>query len=968
MNKHFFLLFFAIVFISNSVFSADRYWIATSGASSNWSDNSNWSNASSGVGGFSFPIAGDKAFFDLVGTDDCNLTSTTVCDGIEVTGFTGVIDLNSNILDLVAGGAADCVFANGTISDGALLSITTSGILTFPGTIFNIPIDVSGGNVFLNGSIFNNTTKFEKTGTGNDSGSGNNTFVLASEIINNSAGRFELGNGSPDNFQSHLVLNNIGSNRLDIARNSAGNTIDGNLTISNMTSSNGDHVRLSVSAASSLTVGGISIIDNIPSANSHVFLGVNGDVTFLNAVTVTNTPTGANGNIVFANGVNSNVEIGTTLLNANLTVNNSGTGSNQRVYVVLNGNITIDGSLFLNNSSSANNSHIYCNHTGTGIYNGNVIIENTDVSGDGVGFGRSNGSSILSAGSTVTIGSGGFDSGILSFRNFTQTGMTAQAIELTGTARLEHYDSDWGGNVVFTGPRHFFRGTRFRGTSELEKSGGSNDTSLGGNVFDGNAIIRVSGTGHCKSSDIVPNDFDGNVTYIQTSTGRCRPTFNCSSTYGGDIIVNRSSGSNVIFGESNNGRVIFDGTIDQGVYNIGLGNFVIFDDLQTNNVNSDITLFSAIRVIEELDLDQGDIISDENNYVLMNNNAIVSSVSNDAFVDGPVEKIGNDAFTFPIGKNDSYRPAGISAPSSTSARFRAEYFGEDVVNAGSPDSVLAVGPMLHISNCEYWIIDRRVSSNDVEVTLSFDPYNASMCSGVSDPADLLVALWSGVFVWDDLGGANPTGGITTNTTSSGTITTSGVVSIFDPRRPFTLGSIDVGSPLPITLVDFTATNNQSVVNLYWQTASEIDNDYFTIERSANGYDFIEIKRQEGGGNSSTRLDYFDIDKTPINGISYYRLKQTDFNGDFAYSDIIKVNRRLNSDVNFTVYPNPVNDVITIQTKLANFRVNVYSIDGRLMNSIENQSRIDMSEYSNGVYNFVILLNEIKVNTIKVIKV
>jgi len=963
MNKHFYLLFFAILVVSNSAFSADRYWIATSGALSNWSDDSNWSDASGGVGGFSFPIAGDKVFFDLMGTDDCNLTSATVCDGIEVTGFTGVIDLNSNTLDPVVGGAADCIFAKGIIS-GTLLSITTSGVLTFSGTTFNIPIDVSGGNVLLNGSIFNNTTKFEKTGAGNDSGSGNNTFVLASEIINNSAGRFELGNGSPDNFQSHLVLNNIGSNRLDIARNSAGNTVDGNLTISNMTTSNGDHVRLSVSAASSLIIGGVSIIENFPVANSHVYVGVNGDVTCLNAVTATNTPTGANGNIIFANGVNSDVEIGTTLLNANLTVNNSGTGNNQRVYVGLSGNITIDGSLFLNNSSTASNSHIYCNHVGTGTYNGNISIENTDALSDGVGFGRSNGSSTLSAGLTVTIGSGGFASGILSFRNFMQIGATVQNITLTGTGRLEHYDSDWGGDVVFIAPRHFFRGTRFRGTTELEKSGGTNDTSLGGNIFDGNTVIRVTGTGHCKSSDTVPNDFDGNATYIQTSTGRCRPTFRCSSTYAGDIIVNRSAGSNIIFGEGNNGRAVLDGTGTQGIYNLNLGNFVTFDDLQTNNANSDITLFAAVRVIEELDLDQGNLISDEINYVLMNNNAIVSSVSNAAFVDGPLEKIGNAAFTFPIGKNGNYRSAGISAPATNAARFRAEYFGDNVVTAVASDSVPDGGAMLHVSNCEYWIIERTVSNDDVAVTLSFDPYNASICSGVSDPSHLLVALWNDdplALVWENQGAASTTG-----VTSSGTVT-SNLVTTFINRRPFTLASISLGSPLPIALVQFTATNNQSVVDLFWQTASETNNDYFTIERSANGNDFIEIKRQEGAGNSSSMLDYFDVDKAPLNGVSYYRLKQTDFDGEYTYSEIVKVNRKSNSSTRLVVYPNPVSDKINIKTELVNFIINIHSIDGRLINSIENKSTIDMSGYVNGVYNFVILSNGVRHNAIKVVK-
>jgi hypothetical protein len=95
-------------------------------------------------------------------------------------------------------------------------------------------------------------------------------------------------------------------------------------------------------------------------------------------------------------------------------------------------------------------------------------------------------------------------------------------------------------------------------------------------------------------------------------------------------------------------------------------------------------------------------------------------------------------------------------------------------------------------------------------------------------------------------------------------------------------------PLPITLLNFTAVPNGQVVDLSWTTASEINNDYFTIERSVDAVNFSSVLVREGAGNSSVVLTYTDVDAMPLMGLSYYRLKQTDFNGDFSYSDIVPV--------------------------------------------------------------------------------
>jgi hypothetical protein len=341
----------------------------------------------------------------------------------------------------------------------------------------------------------------------------------------------------------------------------------------------------------------------------------------------------------------------------------------------------------------------------------------------------------------------------------------------------------------------------------------------------------------------------------------------------------------------------------------------------------------------------------------MNDNSTVSSVSDDAFVDGPLEKIGNEAFTFPIGKVGVYRPAGISAPANNWARFRGEFFAADVVDDGIPDLPIELG-IDHVSDCEYWMIDRNSSTNNVDVILSYKNYSANNCSGVLLPTDLVVARWDGS-IWRNHGNGGTTGGAT-----AGTVVTSGPVTSFSP---FTLADLHGVNPLPIELIEFTATNNQNVVDLYWQTASELNNDYFTVERSHDGTHFTSILSQQGAGNSSNMLSYYDVDRSPLNGVSYYRLKQTDFDGLYSYSGIVKVNRLSSSENDFSVYPNPVNDELNIQTNLTEFSITIYSVDGRVVKQIENITKIDVSAYSKGIYHFVMRSNGELIKSIKVVK-
>ena len=115
--------------------------------------------------------------------------------------------------------------------------------------------------------------------------------------------------------------------------------------------------------------------------------------------------------------------------------------------------------------------------------------------------------------------------------------------------------------------------------------------------------------------------------------------------------------------------------------------------------------------------------------------------------------------------------------------------------------------------------------------------------------------------------------------------------------------------LPVEFLNFDADVICDEVNLNWVTASETNNDYFTVEKSKDGKDFFEIVKIDGAGNSNSALNYSYIDYEPYNGISYYRLKQTDFDGKFSYSEMKSVNIEKVDKIVF--FPNPTNDILNI---------------------------------------------------------
>jgi hypothetical protein len=200
-------------------------------------------------------------------------------------------------------------------------------------------------------------------------------------------------------------------------------------------------------------------------------------------------------------------------------------------------------------------------------------------------------------------------------------------------------------------------------------------------------------------------------------------------------------------------------------------------------------------------------------------------------------------------------------------------------------------------------------------------------------------------------------------TTSGTIpagiTTSSNILFLEVNVPsfshFVIHPITT-TPLPIQLVSFDAKLNKSQVDINWETASEVNNDYFTIQRSENGIQWIDLEKINGAGNSTTIINYFTIDKNPLIGTSYYRLQQTDFDGHKSYSEIKVVNYTIETS-KVILYPNPSTKIVTIeatQEELSNIKIyNTLGQEVTLIVAINiiNSSKItiDISSLANGVY-------------------
>ncbi|MBK7651025.1 MAG: hypothetical protein IPJ20_10145 [Flammeovirgaceae bacterium] len=832
-------------------------------------------------------------------------------------------------------------------SSAQMLTLTGTALLRIgPVTTFNGIVTFRAPQIALDGAVYNGVTYLEKTGANhNDSNGGNSFLGTTTTIANSGSGWFRFAINSLDTFGTgDLIITNTGTSTIRMADNVPGTVFNGNIFV-NSTFGGGVYFSESGTGTASLSAGktiavgttGFTIGElhirrftqsDAATPQTLLLTGVSALVLgptiafsgnsdfrapqlYLNGGTFNGpallektgaTDNGSPGNMIFQStgtirlsGTGYLRTNGGNIFNGPTSLLNS--GSNYLLLELTTGS-TYNGDLTLTNTGS---SRIRSAYTGTTAYNGNIIVNNT--SGTGIYFvDNGTGSAVLATGKTVSIGGLGFTTGELSMPRFTQTGNTAQNIVLTGAATFRTGPTSvWNGDLTVSSPTVFLDGNTFSGTSNsFTKTGASTDNSAGGNTFSlgTTTTFTNSGTGIFRLANGTGDDFIGDAIFNQVS-GTLHPAYNVVSTFSGNVTVD---GASPITFAASNGTITFTGSNAQNVNKSGTAS-PVFRRLLMNKASNAVTLTTDVSVTTNATFTAGVLNTTTTDILTFVNGSTSTGGSNASHIDGPVLKIGNAAFSFPTGDAGIFRPISISAPANNTHAFRAEYF-KAAQAFGGPATYPA--GILTVSSCEYWVLDRTVGASNVNVTLS---WNSPDCTGayITNLPNLRVMRWDGVSSWVNHGNGGTTGNAT-----AGTLITSAPITSFSP---ITLGSTTIDNPLPIELISFIAQVLNENVKLNWITASELNNDFFTVQRSADGMEFESIMKIKGAGTTSASTSYEYMDVTPIQNISYYRLKQTDFDKKSSYSKVLVVNVLLSGEL--SMYPNPVSvgGVVTLNKKI-----------------------------------------------------
>lgn len=414
-----------------------------------------------------------------------------------------------------------------------------------------------------------------------------------------------------------------------------------------------------------------------------------------------------------------------------------------------------------------------------------------------------------------------------------------------------------------------------------------------------NVSFEGSGTKTLGSNIIL----SGNLNIIAGTLDASASNYNI--TVGGNW--NNSGGTF----NARNGTVTFNGSASQSIAPNGSA----FHNVVFNNTaagTSAILLNNDVEVSNTCTMTDGIINTGANKLFLASTTAAsLSGYSSACYVNGNLRRniaSNTSTYAFPVGIG-SYQRIDIKNNNLSGVSYIDGFFS---ALARHDDADLSVNDgvgleYLSVSLSGMWTLE----PNNAPSGGSYDilGYVANI-SGTYDNEFSIVKRPTGspdASSWSTGGGTiNGTNGIGRKV-SDGYALRMGLTGFSE----FAIASTQPSNPLPIQLINFEAKMNKlGIVDIKWATATEINNDYFAVERSKDGINFEEIRTVKGAGNSSRTLHYTSKDGKPLKGISYYRLKQTDFDGTSSHSAIVSVNNSGFTTMgevigNINIYPNPV---------------------------------------------------------------
>ena len=913
----------AILALGNG--SADT-WNSTAAFISNGSSNISLGYGSSG-NTFNGNVTVSSSGSSTGITFDNNATaSTTLASG--------------NTISVGAGG-----FSSGTLllqrftqagATAQSLTLTGSGILTFgPSSTFGGNVTSVSPDLYFNGCTFSGTSNCTKNGGVNDIGAGNNIFTGVSTITNSStSGYLMFGNTSKDQWLSDVTFNNTGTNYIFAAYNSANNTFGGNVNCNNSSTGNaaGIYVCSNTNASASIS-GNLNCTNSGPTGNNNGVYIVNATGSSLSVagnLTINNTcSSGTNSGIRICEGSNSVFSVAgtTSITNSNANTSNyirfnSGSGSTS----TFNGAVTVN-----NNGTAASTNVVHFGYAGTSIFNADITLNSTG--GTGIYFGSNAGTSTQA--NNFSINTGTYTGGALLLRNFSQTGPATgntSNVSITGTNMLLTFNgSTFYDNVIGASQEIAATNSTFNATTALTKvSGNANDYWNGGNTFNGTTTITNQSTLILEMANGTADTYNGNVSFVQSGTGIIRPSYNANCTYAGNISITCPAAVAMTFGSGAAGITTMNGSGAQTISLVS-GLTPVFTQFVMNNSSAaGVTLNTPVNISTSLTTTNGLLNTPTSNILTMLSGSTASAIttSSPSYVNGPnryqKSTAGASTLNFPIGTSPDCRPVVLTVNHSTATlyNYTAQLYIGSSFGFGYTTYPATVDTL---SGVHYWSINRTDNggvsqpianlSGNQTVQLSFDAndqvYNGSLLT-------VCKTIYTSTTNWYDIGqGSTTIGTAQSSTPLAGTITSSASgPTAFNSFSYFTLGRINgTGSnPLPIELLSFHAVPSGENVNILWETSSESNNSYFTVERSADGVSFSDIAKVNSKayeGNSHTPLSYQAVDTKPLSGVSYYRLKQTDLNGNFKFFNMVKIDFASASFV--SIYPNPAVNSFFVKT-------------------------------------------------------
>lgn len=453
----------------------------------------------------------------------------------------------------------------------------------------------------------------------------------------------------------------------------------------------------------------------------------------------------------------------------------------------------------------------------------------------------------------------------------------------------------------------------------LTNTGGNNYLSLnantGGDVIvkhnihinsqnaDKIALLDVTGTG----STI---DVEGDIIYKANTVNSAKINIgnDASLSLAGNLLRPDKYGT---LSMNTNGSVHFDGTEAQVVprnkYAEIADDSLVFTNIFFENTSSTgLILDGNLVVTSDLTLNDGIINTSADSLLIIADGANISSANSNSYVDGPMVKKGlhsGTGFTFPIGNNGIYAPIGITEILDTETEYTAEFIGCPPPVGG------VILPIKSVNQHGYWQLSRADGSNVGDINLHWDDADAS---GITDLSSLEIGLFdAGAVTYSSLGRGTVSGGVG--------LGVSGYISNDIGCPPpvsnglFVLMSTDLDeNALPVEMTSFRAIKSADHTQIYleWSTASEINSDYFVVEKSYDGISFHPIDRVAAAQNSTVTRRYASVDEDPAQGNNYYRIQQVDLDQTMSFSRLVNVFMNDQNEVR-TIYPNPVEDHMTV---------------------------------------------------------